>query len=186
MTAKSIATLLVIYGAAISTVAIFLALRANSLAKRAAQASGPVVSTGWFYNEEIRQLTVGVGNDGNSDMTIYDLSLAIMHETTFRSGVGGTTINIRTEPVGVIPKAGWWEGYESNQLPMRLVGHSRFEIRVDSEGIGELPANIPPRELILRFTAETNNGYVFDDIREHGFTLRHFIGLESDLPRSQA
>lgn len=184
MTAKTLATLLVIYGAVISTLAIFLALRANSLAKNAAKAAGPIFLVKLDYNKENRQLAVLMRNTGNTEITIDDFSLGIMHQVISRSGPGGLAVTTRTDPIEEIPKERWWEGYESNQLPKRLGPQSSFSVCVNSRGIGPLPADIPPSELILRFVANKPNGeYVFDDIGGPGFDLCRFIGLE---PEGQA
>lgn len=175
--------MLAIYGAGISTLAIFLALRANSLTKKAAKNAGPVFILQWGYKE--RQLTVSMRNDGYSEITFNDLSLSIMHQVITRSGPFRLTVNKLTKPAEEIPKERWWKGYpESQQLPLRLAPSSSSEIRINSEGIGPLRPDVPPSELILRFVAKKPNGeYEFDDISGHGFTLCDFIGLE---PEGQA
>jgi hypothetical protein len=162
LTAKSLATLLVIYGAVISTLAIFLALRANSLTKKTAKDAGPVFTIGWSHDGP---LTVSMRNSGNTEITINELSLGIMRQVSTRSGPGGLTVNTRTDPIEEIPKERWWEGYESNKLPVRLPPRVEFPILVNRKGIGPLPADIPPNELILRFVAnKPDGGYEFDDI----------------------
>jgi hypothetical protein len=185
LTAQSWVTVLAIYGAGISTLAIFLALRANSLSKKAAKEAGPVFILEWYYEEGKRRLTMWMRNNGNTEITFNDLSLVIAHQVITRSGLFRLTVTTRTDPIEVIPKNRWWKGYpKSQQLPLRLAPHASSEIRVNSEGVGPLPPGIPPSELILRFVANKPNGeYEFDDISGHGFTLRHFIGLE---PEGQA
>ncbi len=181
MTPKSIETALAIYGASISTLSILLGLKAHSLAERAYRAAGPIVSIDWVYDERIRQLTVSVVNSGRSDVTIYDLRLVIMHEVITRSSPSGIYFDSRMEPIEEIPKIRWWEGYQSNQLPVRLAASSKFPVRVSSKGIGPLPVDIPLHELLLRFVAETPNRYEFDDIAVRSYSLRHFFGLEPDV-----
>jgi hypothetical protein len=185
LTAQTWVTVLAIYGGGISTLAIFLALRANSLAKKAARDSGPVVIIKPDYDEQNRQLTVSMINRGNTEITFNDLSLTIVHQVITRSGLGRLTVNILTEPIRTIPIEQWWEGYEPNKLPVRLAPRIDFPIRVNSKGIGPLPEEIPPSELILRFVAKRpdDDKYESNDISVHGFTLSHFIGPE---PESQA
>lgn len=81
-----------------------------------------------------------------------------------------------------IPKSRWREGYESNQLPVRLSASSRFPVHVNSKGISPLPTDIPINELQLRFVAETHNRYEFGDIPGESYSLGHFIGLEPAVP----
>ena len=183
MMSKSIVTALAIYGASISTLSIFLGLKAHSLAVKAYRAAGPIVFIDWLYDERIRQLTVSVVNSGRSEITIYELRLFIMHEVITRRSPIGNAFDMRMEYVGEVPKIQWWDGYESNQLPVRLAANSKFPVRVNSKDIGQLPADIPLNELLLRFEAETPNDYEFADIAAHSHSLRHFIGLEPDAPR---
>lgn len=181
LTSKSIETILAIYGASMSTLSILLGLKAHSLAERAYRAAGPIVFIDWIYDERIRQLTVSVVNSGRSDVTIYDLSLVVVHEVITRGSPSGY-YDSRMEPIEEIPKTRWWEGYESNQLPVRLAANSKFPVRVSSKGIGSLPVDIPLDELLLRFVAETPDRYEFGGIAAHSYSLRHFLGLQPDLP----
>ena len=182
MTPKSIETVLAIYGASVSTLSILLGLKAHSLAEKAYRAAGPVVSIDWVYNERIRQLTVSVVNSGRSGVTIYDLRLVIMREVITRGSSSSLYFDSQMEPIEEIPKMRWWEGYESNQLPVRLAANSKFPVRVNSTGIGLLPGDIPLHELLLCFVAETPNRYEFADIAVHSYSMRHFFGLEAGVP----
>lgn len=183
LTPKSIETALAIYGASMSTLSILLGLKAHSLAEKAYRAAGPIVFVDWVYDERIRQLTVSVVNSGRSEITIYDLRLVIMHEVITRRSPIGKAFDMRMEYIEEIPKIRWRERYESNQLPVRLAANSKFPVRVNSKGIAPLPADIPLHELLLRFVAETPNRYEFADIAGDAYSLRHFIGLEPDVPR---
>lgn len=177
LTPKTIETVLAIYGATISTFSILLGLKAHSLAEKAYRAAGPIVYIDWVYDERIRQLTVSVVNSGRSEITIYDLRLVVMHEVITRSSPSGRYFDSRMELMEEIPKSRWWEGYESNQLPVRLAANSKFPVHVNSKGISPLPVDIPINELQLRFVAETPNRYEFGDISGESYSLRHFIGL---------
>jgi hypothetical protein len=181
LTSKSIETALAIYGSSISTLSIFLGLKAHSLAERAYRAAGPIVFIDWIYDERIRQLTVSVVNSGRSEITIYDLRLVIAREVITPGSLGGY-FDSRIETIEEIPKIRWWEGFESKQLPVRLAASSKFPVCVNSKGIGPLPVDIPLPDLLLRFVAETPTRYEFTDIRAEGYTLRHFLGLKPDVP----
>jgi hypothetical protein len=180
LTAKSIVTALAIYGACISTLSIFLGLRAHSLAEKAYRAAGPIVFIDWAYDERIRQLTVSVVNSGRSEITIYDLRLVMMHEVITRRSPSGKYFDSRMEPIEDTPKIRWWQDYESKQLPVRLTANSKFSVRVNRKGISPLPVDIPLNELLMRFVAETPTRYEFADIAGDSYSLRHLIGLEPD------
>lgn len=179
MTSKSIETVLAIYAACISTLSIFLGLKAHSLAEKAYRAAGPIVFLDWVYDERTRQLTVSVVNSGRSEITIYDLRLVMMHEVITRRSPSGKYFDSRMEPIEEIPKLRWWQDYKPKQLPVRLAANSKFSVCVNSKGISPLPVDVPLNNLLIRIVAEMPTRYEFADIAVDSYGLRHFIGLET-------
>jgi hypothetical protein len=179
-THQSIETILAIYAGVVSTYSIYLGARAHKLAEKAYLAAGPLVSVRWEYDESVPDLVVSVVNSGRSDVTIYDLTMGVVQETVTRMSPTGRSFDVRMTNVELIETMRWWRNYDPSQLPVRLAASSRFSVHVKRDSISHLPGSLPLYDILLRFVAETADDYISGYFR--GDILRHFIGLEPEVP----
>lgn len=105
--------------------------------------------------------------------------MGIVQETVTRMSPTGKSFDIRTTNVEFIETGRWRRGYDASQFPVRLAANSRFSVHVNSECVSHLPGEIPLYDILLRFVAETADGYNSGYFR--GDCLRHFLGLEPEV-----
>jgi hypothetical protein len=180
MTPEMIETTLAVYAAGVSTLSFFLAVKAHSLAEKAHLAAGPVVYVDWEYDATARELIVSVVNSGRSDTTIYDLHLVIVREIITSVSISGEFFNMHMAPIVDVPKIQWWKNYDPKILPARIAASSKFPVHVNNNGISLPIEEFSIYDILLRFVVENPNSYEMAYFR--GDILRHFIGLEPDVP----
>jgi hypothetical protein len=180
MTPRTIEEILAIYAAGVSTLSFFLAVKAHNLAEKAHSAAGPIVYIDWEYDETTRELIVSVVNSGRSDTTIYDLHLVVICEIITSVSITGRSFAMHMVPVADVPKIQWWKDYDPTDLPVRIAASSKFLVHVNSDGISFPLEKYSLHDILLRFVVETPNSYEMAYFR--GDVLRHFIGLEPDVP----
>lgn len=138
-----------IYGAVVSTLSFFLALKVF-------RAGRPDVELDYEVGELHRSFSLDVRNTGRADVTISSIELYIeRHVITHRSPIS-SSFAMRIDPIERIPTKIWRDSDDAD-TSFRLASHSEVIIPVKCVAI-KLPSEFPITELLLKFVASHPGG----------------------------